>query len=493
MSWPAYQLFEYEKVLAQREIAALGGGELNRAIQPDRLGRRATYLHAVDDKPTAQAQAEQAHLRIRGSGRSRQATRFLVHGLHEYKGKFNPQLARALINTVDPSATMILDPFCGSGTTVVEAMRLGLHSVGIDQNPMARFIAGTKVAVMAEGGRALTYEFDSLRDEARNAIASDRDRDPRPPSWTTSQDQEYLANWFPPAVLSKLWALLGVVDGGTSTAVDLLKLTISTFVREVSWQLPEDLRIRRRRPGWSAPDVLALFDVAATRSLNALREVQTADLASLGEGRIELGSSQDARLVASALDGAHRRLVVTSPPYATALPYVDTDRLSMVLLGLASAKGLRPLEMGLTGSREWTKGESGQWEEARQANAFGMPTSVVDLLCRIDHQNSDTGAGFRRAAMPGLLYRYFAEMASAIRCVGHGLRAGERAVFVVGTNRTGPRDKQIDIATPALLGDVASDAGFRVDELLPLETWPRYGMHAKNAVDAEQALILTKV
>src|SRR4051794_26390116 len=119
--WAPYRHFPYEKELGRREVAALtkaypqetGAGleiegnnpELERSMV-ERLRQQSTYfsrvLHDESEVLADQAQVETQHWRLRGGERRRQSTRFAVHGLHEYKGKFNPQMARALLNVVDP-------------------------------------------------------------------------------------------------------------------------------------------------------------------------------------------------------------------------------------------------------------------------------------------------------------------------------------------------------------------------------------------------------
>ena len=88
-----------------------------------------------------------------------------VHRLHPYKGKFIPQLVEYFLdNHTDnfkkegcfKKGDVLLDPFCGSGTTLIQANELGMHAVGIDISAFNALISNIKI------GR---YDFDNLRDE----------------------------------------------------------------------------------------------------------------------------------------------------------------------------------------------------------------------------------------------------------------------------------------------------------------------------------------
>ena len=156
LEWQRYKLFPYERELSLRELQSLFP---NRPIDvtADRVTvdapfsakvHRLTYFaRAVTSSRTydlPQARMEQNGGRL--AGKLRQATRYSVHGLHEYKGKFNPQIARALLNCMDlRGGDSVLDPFCGSGTTLVEAAHLGLSAIGFDINPLAVYVANAKL------------------------------------------------------------------------------------------------------------------------------------------------------------------------------------------------------------------------------------------------------------------------------------------------------------------------------------------------------------
>jgi DNA modification methylase len=90
-----------------------------------------------------------------------------VHRLHPYKGKFIPQLVQYFIDdhTDDfkrdvyfKTGDIILDPFCGSGTTLVQAHEMGIHSIGIDISHFNCMITETKL---------LDYDIASLENEVK--------------------------------------------------------------------------------------------------------------------------------------------------------------------------------------------------------------------------------------------------------------------------------------------------------------------------------------
>lgn len=70
-----------------------------------------------------------------------------THSLHRYPAKFVPQIERKLILAFSDPGDVVCDPFCGSGTTLVEAILLGRDAVGIDLNPMAVLNAKTKITL----------------------------------------------------------------------------------------------------------------------------------------------------------------------------------------------------------------------------------------------------------------------------------------------------------------------------------------------------------
>jgi hypothetical protein len=504
--WMPYRLFPYERRLGLRELECLGLTVLDADDDAvtvvgdvESAARRGTYFdHFVPEgaEPivTQQSVVEAAHLDGRTTTAVRQATRYGLHGIHEYKGKFNPQVVRSLCNVVDPTAELLIDPFCGSGTGLLEGLRLGMDVIGIDRSPMAWYLTDAKVEAAAHANKTRLAE-DLLGLCERVAMSLDEGQ-----STGTAADIEpalgsataaYLRDWFPAAAFAGLSNALALLHAEPeSTANKLALVALSSILRTVSLQLPEDLRIRRRPEPFVAPPLAPMFMEAATSMRQGLTEMT--DWEPIGaSASVIRGSTDDSRVFASAA-GDRRRLVLTSPPYATALPYIDTDRLSVLALGLASASDLMPLERELLGSREWVRAQQTEWDQRREQNIDRLPDTITAVLEHIDRRNSEGKAGFRKKALPSLLYRYFAGMADAMSVWAHVLAPGERAVLIVGHNHTTAAGERIDIATPELLGDAAGSRGFEVIELIRLEAWPRYGLHSANGVPGEDALVIER-
>ena len=361
------------------------------------LLRALTYFSRVTTPherfSTLQHELEDSHRRVAGIGK-RQATRYSVHGLHEYKGRFNPQIVRFLLNYLSTSSKpKVLDPFCGSGTTVVEATLRGMQAVGIDANPLASFLSNAKVA-------ALTMSAEDIEAALKVVLKAAK----RKSTFTLKSDARtnYLEKWFTPEVLILIERLRIIIRQKAGRAESILLALVSDLLREYSLQEPSDLRIRRRISPFPREPFLSLFETkskAFIRNLIAAQEVT---------GILETNSRafvDDSRRLRrqTANNGAHSLydLVITSPPYATALPYIDTQRLSLVWLGLSSVKEIRSLEAFAVGSREFY-GNAREWEARLKENADSLPADL-STFCRRLHAAVSAGDGFRRRAMPALV------------------------------------------------------------------------------------------
>lgn len=492
LTWHDYSYYPYERDLATREIVAVlepghmrevGDGIELRGVKPRSHAGRLTYfsgsLNGSGFEPTVQAKLEEAGR----SGKNRQSTRYSVHGLHEYKGKFNPQVVRAMLNIfgVQPRQR-VLDPFCGSGTTLVECAHLGALSVGTDVNPLAVSIARAKMQALR------TPVAQLLQISGRLHTHLSRKKRTK----TTKRDNPrmiYLESWFDAHVLEQIECVRSSIEEVTAEKRLIFLIVASNLLRDYSKQDPNDLRTRRRRS--------ALPDTPFTTAfLNAIPPL----LERIEATQIVLGTDYppgDALLhdvTAVTLDdvGGYFDAAVTSPPYAMALPYIDTQRLSLVWLGLCQPGEIGNLDAKLVGSRELRGGARRDSLRQLLENAYDLPSKQSDVCIGL-HNALDEQDGFRRQAVPLLLYRYFAFMRASFRAVKTVLTRGAPYGLIVGHNRTTIGGIQYKIDTPAHLSSLAAAEGWRVEDVIPLQTYRRYGYHVSNAVAAETLIILRNV
>lgn len=493
----AYSYFPYEKELARREVRKLSGvSKLAESASCFRLPANVetkrfkllTYVAEVASSEgrfaTFQHELEESHRRVAGLGK-RQATRYSVHGLHEYKGRFNPQVVRFLLNYFGANErTKVLDPFCGSGTTLVESAIHGVTAIGLDMNPLAVFLSNAKLRALATPAAEIDSALQSVLESVKKSRITRR-------AGTPDSRLTYLANWFPSETLSLLESLRASIREHGGRAESVLFSLASDLLRDFSLQEPSDLRIRRRicpLPSDPILDVFAQKADAFLRNLGAAQEVT---------GLVELDSEaalDDSREIEVAVERQslpeRYDFVITSPPYATALPYIDTQRLSLVWLGFCSADEIHRLEADAVGSREM-RDKTTNWRQRLEENADALPQQLVSL-CREMQSALAPKDGFRRQATPALTYRYFADMCRVFRGLNQVLCKNAKLAFVVGANHTTLGGERFEIDTPKALALIAEETGFSIKEVIPLQTYQRYGLHQKNSIQSENLTILER-
>jgi site-specific DNA-methyltransferase (cytosine-N4-specific) len=479
-----YSLRSFELRLSELESAA--------AVRQDHLA----FSAKVDGRPTHQYYFDRFHKLAAlpsgadlvssaadlSDGNRSAAHNYLTHGLHAYKGKYFPQVVRALINAHGAHAdASVVDPFVGSGTTVVEAALMGRPAFGIDRNPLAALIARTKVEVLSLDAAAVAGYVDAIL----SGIGS-----PRPVALPNS---EYLSRWFPAPTLAVISDILAAIECSQCPPpfTRFGQVVLSNLLRQWSYQRPDQLRIYRRPDPPPADLLLDRF----VRDLRAEADRVAAGIRLLDRLEISLGPAEVA-LADAREEGAwrdrHFGCLVTSPPYATALPYIDTDRLSIFALGLAETGDRSALEWEMIGNRELRVMQKRELEGALEANRDELPAAVIDDIHGIRRSNERVGVGFRRANLPSLLYRYFADMKRIFR---HGRRALDTrglCAVVVGDSYTTAGDKKVRIRTADFLCELAVGESFKLIERVDMTGQAGYMPHSGNMIPDEEILLFRR-
>lgn len=424
---------------------------------------------------------------------NRRCLRYGPHGIHEYRGKFFPQLVRSLINiSGTPKGGIVVDPMSGSGTTIVEANLIGCRGFGIDMNPLSVFIGNTKCELLNADPSKLKAAYVNVREEL---LKPERRKQSTLPYFSSLsiKDQDYLRDWFGEDVLSSLDDVTQIVQKVKyQPAKNLMLVALSNILRSVSWQKEDDLRVRKEVRLDIEIDPKKEFLEELGRSIRALLAFlyQNRGL-NRAEYTIENGDARNCTTIWKTLKGKVD-VVITSPPYATALPYLDTDRLSLCYLGLLAREEYRKRDVSMIGNREVTENLRVQYLLALQENRALLPKSVHVLIKKIENGNSGTDAGFRRKNLPALLAKYFLDMREVLSGIYAILKPGAMTYMVVGSNHTIAGGQRVDIMTPELLSDIAQMLNFKILQPIPMEMLVSRDIFKKNASTSEKILVFQK-
>ena len=234
-----------------------------------------------------------------------------IEGIHPYPAKFIAELPRALLSRLSvPSETAVLDPFCGSGTTLVECQRRSLPSVGIDLNPIACLMTRVKTSPQSKGLDEAAHAVTTLAQRARETVI------PQIPK---------LDHWFSDQVQNALAALSDALITVHPTHRDALRLALSSIVVRVSNQ-ESDTRYAAVEKAVTTEKVFTEFLRAASRIRAAL---DTRDYSLTSATVIEA----DTLALDPACIDKRIGMVITSPPYPNAYEYWLYHKYRMYWLG----------------------------------------------------------------------------------------------------------------------------------------------------------------
>ena len=263
------------------------------------------------------------------------STRELTHCYHDYPARMIPQVAGKLLDMFAAAdAEVLFDPYCGTGTSLVEGLIRGINVVGTDLNPLARLIAKAKASTLdlQEVDRHIT-KFN------RFVIKSKMVSDAKLPYILGISRLEF---WFKPNVIEKLAQLKAFIDEIASDSVRLFfQVAFSETVRESSNTRNEEFKLYRydaKRLARFNPDVFEIMVSKLIRNRTGLqkfsaimRNFKHPPMASVYDFNTVIEVPHD-KIEPETVD-----IVVTSPPYGdshTTVAYGQYSRLSAAWLGL---------------------------------------------------------------------------------------------------------------------------------------------------------------
>ncbi len=385
-------------------------------------------------------------------------TKTLTHCFHNYPAMMIPQVAARLIETYGKNAKLLFDPYCGTGTSLVEANVRNIDGVGTDLNPLARLIAKAKTT-------PIDLEIlDSILEEFANWHFALKFRKIEPDAITLPQ----FANidfWFTKEVQVKLALLKDFIEGLPNEDVKrFFYVAFSETVRESSLTRNSEFKLYRiaehNRKNFN-PDVFTLFENKLHRNRKGLVAFLREKAQNKAQSRIYGFNTVveiPEHVFAQEVD-----VVVTSPPYGdsrTTVAYGQFSRLANQWLGFKEASKLDKKLMG------------GQRPE--EIKNFGVPV--------LDETIEQIGNKDEKRAKE--VYAFYRDYAASIANISRVVKKGGYACFVVGNRRvksiTLPTD-EIDEITVAFF----EEQGFKHVETI-IRKIPNKRMPLKNSPTNEK-------
>ena len=388
-----------------------------------------------------------------------------VHDWYRFVLSFPPHLVEAYLERlcVRPSDT-VLDPFCGTGTTLVQCKKLGIASLGIESNPMAYFASSVKVDWSVNPTELLHYA-DEVAASARSALDDVGDWNGLPLLQSKGTIQTRLRGLTPersslllkdsisPLPLHRSLVLLEAIDRHRDERLrryGRLALANAVVNRISNLKFGPEVGLGRIKD--DAPVLEAWLD--------CVRKISH-DITLFGER-----SNVPVRVVNADSRGANRVLptasvdaVITSPPYPNEKDYTRTTRLESVILGLIRDRHeLRALKRSLIRSNT-----RGVYKSDTDDREIAQHAGIRHIADEIERRRIELGktSGFERLYSRVTLL-YFGGMAKHLSSLRPVLRPGAKLAYVVGDQASYLR---VMIRTGQLLADLARSLGYRVMDI----------------------------
>jgi DNA modification methylase len=402
---------------------------------------------------------------------AKEEPRLGIHSFHRFFGKLIPAIPAAAVELFTKRGDLVLDPFCGSGTTLVEAIIRGRNAVGVDVNPLAVLI--TRVKTSAPNPDKLLAALEGAVRAGREILSNGM---PPPPYCVN------LHHWYRPGVIRELSALHNAVSRiGDVEVRSFLTACLSAVNRNVSNADPQHVfpgySKRLRRLDAERGRRIDVFEAFASGAKKRVGYIEELGLSVNGVGKAEVLEGSADRLPDL---GRPVDLVVTNPPYISSVRYLETLKLEMSWAGFfAGPEEYRELDRLQIGSERYGAAEH------REFIASG-----VEAADAISRELFDAG----QTKMSLVVGLYFKRLAAALDSVDRALKPGGTMVFKLSPSEVRRRM----IPTPEIVAGLLCGKEYAVLEDFQDDYNPnsRSLLTARNyysgRMDSDRILVLRK-
>lgn len=376
-------------------------------------------------------------------------TKGLTHCFHNYPAMMIPQVANRLIGKYGGNAKLLFDPYCGTGTSLVEANLKNIKAIGTDLNPLARLIAKGKTTLIDEHTLNLFLkDFNDTMFRFRFGMEK-YDSVVLP----TFKNIDY---WFTKDVQERLAIIKEYTDKiGNSSVRQFFQIAFSETVRESSLTRNSEFKLFRmseKQMERFAPDVFGIMEQKLSRNRNGLisfiKEKKNEALSAIFSFNT-VNEIPQTVLTRNSVD-----LVVTSPPYGdsrTTVAYGQFSRLANQWMGYEDASKVDNELMG---------------GKAKKSYIFDIEllNKTIEKIARKDKKRGNDVISFYNDYM------------NSIDNISGVIRNGGYACYVVGNRRV----KGVTLQTDEITRNMFENNGFEHLETI-IRNIPNKRMPSRNS------------
>lgn len=356
-----------------------------------------------------------------------------THSYFKYPCKFIPEIPRWGINkyAVNNADALILDPFAGSGTTLLEASINGINSVGTEIDEIAKLLIKVKTTKLSVEEMTTTLDFTNhiIR------VVEEHNYDSNAVVLPLINN---INHWFREDILQDLGHIyFKILRLENENVKDFLKICFASIIKKVS--NADDISPKpyvSNKIVKIPPAVGKTFLDCVEKNLAGMKELQTCELAEVRvEGNALMIPCQD-----DSIDFA-----ITSPPYINAFDYVRTLRLENLWLELETEEGLREKKKLYLGTESIKTKE--ECKELSVLDESELLKQYFEIIVEVDN---------KRALV---MKKFFEDMKTNLVEIYRVLKKGSCYAIVIGNSSI----RGVNIETWKILRDLAINIGFRYE------------------------------
>lgn len=373
-----------------------------------------------------------------------------THGFHKYPSKFIPHIPKWAIDKylTGQKTKTILDPFCGSGTTLVEGMLAGHNVIGIDIDPLSCLISKVKTTIVNYS------ELNKISDWLVKEIKTKKKGEFDPECKT-------IEHWFPKETISKLSEIRTLINqipeifGENKKIRDIQHLLIvcfSSIIRRVSYADNESQKTYVSHTKIKTPEEPINLFISQLDLFQERITKYSEDITHNLKNNIICDSS--VQLLKSKLNGQKVDLAITSPPYIKAIDYIYNQMVELFwigdLFGLQTQSKQNEKKKEYTGTKHFHKKEFGEYTPLDTTLGIKKLDDKLQEVFTIDKKN-----GHKHAY---IAFRYFEDMKNHFAEMSKCLEKGVHYIMVIGNSSV----SNIFFNTADFIVELAEQNGFRI-------------------------------